>query len=211
MICNCPLGASLSAIPLSDCPESLGQVQKIIFQRVFKTGSERNSFTIATSDPKLKASWTPLLAASDGTKVVQSPFIAAPANEGGEARTYGGNNETLNGVTLILGETPTKFTCNILTNAQKTIKALKSYRCENLGIYMVDSKGRIWGLVDDVTTPTKFLPIPITAFFVSSKKMGGLETPDMNMMSWEFLPDWSDNLASMTPTDFNALSDLISA
>lgn len=208
LLCNCPAGAELIDIPIGECPETLGQVQKVVFQRIFSTGSTKNSFVIATADPRLKASWTPLLAASDGTKVVQSPYINAPTTEAGAAKTYGGGNETIGGIEIIVGREPTSFTGNIIRSQQKTIKALKSYMCENVGVYLVDEYGRIACLVDDVTTPTKNFPIPIQGLFVGDKSLGGLEAPDMNVISWKFFPNWSDNLVILAPTNFNALTDL---
>ena len=208
LLCNCPAGAALGTIPVSSCPESVGQVQKVLFQRVFSTGTTKNAFTIATADPKLLASWTAVLSAADGTKVVPSPYIQAPTTEAGAARTYGGNNETLGGIELIVGREPTSFTGNVLQAMQSTIKAMKAFMCENVGVYLVDEFGRLIGLVDDTTTPTKFMPIPIASLFVGDKVLGGLESPDMNAVSWKFYPNWSDNLAIYTPTDFNALTDL---
>lgn len=208
LLCNCPAGASLDDIPLSDCPESLGQVQKVIFQRIFSTGATKNAFTSEAS-PMLMASWTPLLAAADGTKAVQSPYLQAPTTEAGAARTYGGGNETLGGVELIIGREPTSFTANILRSAQKTIAAMKKYMCENVGVFLVDEFGRIACLVDDVDAPTEYFPIPIQGLFVGDKSLGGLEAPDMNVVSWKFFPNWSDNLVIVTPTDFNALNDLV--
>lgn len=208
LLCNCPAGAALADIPISECPESFGQVQKVIFQRIFSTGSTKNSFVAATADPKLKASWTPLLTAADGSKVVQSPYIQAPTTEAGAAKTYGGGNETLGGIEIIIGREPTSFTGNILRSTQDTIAALKTFMCETVGVYLVDEFGRIGALVDNRTTPTKYSPIPIQGLFVGDKSLGGLEAPDMNVVSWKFFPNWSDNLAILTPTDFNALTDL---
>lgn len=208
LLCNCPAGAALADIPISECPESFGQVQKVIFQRIFSTGSTKNSFVAATADPKLKASWTPLLAAADGSKVVQSPYIQAPTTEAGAAKTYGGGNETLGGIEIIIGREPTSFTGNILRSTQDTITALKTFMCETVGVYLVDEFGRIGALVDNRTTPTMYFPIPIQGLFVGDKSLGGLEAPDMNVVSWKFFPNWSDNLVILTPTDFNALTDL---
>ena len=205
LLCNCPTGAALPSIPLSECPESLGQVQKVIFQRIFSTGNTKNELV----NPSVKASWTPLLAASDGTKVVQSPYLQAPTTEPGAARTYGGGNETLGGVELIIGREPTSFTANLLRTSQATVAALKQYMCENVGVYLVDEFGRIAGLVDDPSAPTNFSPIPIGSLFVGDKTLGGLEAPDMNVISWKFFPNWSDNLRLITPDDFNALTDLV--
>ena len=86
--CNCPVGASINNIPLSDCPEDFGQIQKLILQRVFSSGTTKNKFSTLSGAgaPDLLASWTPLLAAADGTKVVQTPFIQSPANEAGAKR-----------------------------------------------------------------------------------------------------------------------------
>lgn len=209
LLCNCPAGAALGSVPLSDCPESLGQIQKVVFQRVFKTGATRNEFLVASAQPTVLASWTPLLAAVDGTKVVQSPYIQAPTTEPGAAKTYGGGNETLGGIPMIVGRDATSFTGNILRNAQKTIAALKAFQCENVGVYLIDEFGRIALIADNPTTPTKYTPIPIASLFLGDKSLGGLEAPDMNVISWMFFPNWSDNLVIVTPTDFNALTDLV--
>jgi hypothetical protein len=205
LLCSCPVGASLASVPVSACPKSFGQVQKVIFQRIYSTGSTKNCFVIASASPLVLASWTPLLVSANGTKVVPSPFIQAPTIEAGAAKYYGGGNETLGGIQLVIGQEPTSFTGNILRYAQVTIKALKSYMCETVGVYLVDEFGRIGAVADDLTTPTKYYPVPITGLFVGDLALGGLETPDMNVMSWKFMPNWSDNLVILTPTDFNAL------
>lgn len=211
LLCDCPKSAAIPNVPLDDCPESFGQVQKIILQRVFSSGSTKNKFSTLSGAgaPDLLASWTPLLAAADGTKVVQSPFIQEPVTEPGAARTYGGGNTTLGGIEIIIGREPTPFTGNILQTAQKTIEALKEYQCENVGIYLVDEYGRMGGLTDDNDTPTEFYPIPINGFFVGDKTLGGLENPDLNQIMWKFFPNWSDKFYIVTPTDFNALTDLV--
>jgi hypothetical protein len=209
LLCNCPAGTALSNIPISECLESFGQVQKVIFQRIYSGAGTKNSFVAATASPKLKASWTAVLSAANGTKVVPSPYIQAPTIEAGAARTYGGGNETLGGVEIIIGREPTSFTGNILRSAQDTIAALKTFMCENVGVYLVDEFGRIGMLVDNRKTPAKYFPIPIQGLFVGDKSLGGLEAPDMNAISWKFFPNWSDNLVIVTPTDFNALTDLV--
>jgi len=209
LLCNCPLDAAIADVPINDCPESVGQIQKVVFQRIFSAGNTKNSFVIASANPNILASWTPLLASITGTKVVQSPFIQAPTTEPGAARTYGGGNETLGGVEMIIGREPTSFTGNILRATQDTIEALKKFQCENVGVYLIDEFGRIAMLVDDRTTPTKYFPIPISSLFVGDKMIGGLESPDMNTISWKFFPNWSDKLVLITPTNFNALTDLV--
>lgn len=197
-------------IPVSNCPESFGQIQKVAFQRLYKSTGEKNSFK-ADAGIEKKASWTPLLSADDDTKIVISPYIQAPTAEAGAARTFGGGNETLGGVEEIVGREPTPFTGVMRKLPQKIIKALKELQCEswgdNLGVYLFDENGAI-GAIQDAKTATTHYPIPIRSLFIGDKTLGGYEAPDSNNIQWAFLPNWSDDLAIIVPEDFNPLTDL---
>lgn len=200
-------------IPVSNCPESFGQIQKVAFQRLYKSTGEKNSFKTDAGIEK-KASWTPLLSADDDTKIVISPYIQAPTAEAGAARTFGGGNETLGGVEEIVGREPTPFTGVMRKLPQKIIKALKELqcesRCDNLGVYLFDENGAI-GAIQDAKTATTHYPIPIRSLFIGDKTLGGYEAPDSNNIQWVFLPNWSDDLAIIAPEDFNPLTDLKAA
>lgn len=200
-------------IPVSNCPESFGQIQKVAFQRLYKSTGEKNSFKTDAGIEK-KASWTPLLSADDDTKIVISPYIQAPTAEAGAARTFGGGNETLGGVEEIVGREPTPFTGVMRKLPQKIIKALKELQCEswgdNLGVYLFDENGAI-GAIQDAKTATTHYPIPIRSLFIGDKTLGGYEAPDSNNIQWAFLPNWSDDLAIIVPDDFNPLTDLKAA
>lgn len=200
-------------IPVSNCPESFGQIQKVAFQRLYKSTGEKNSFKTDAGIEK-KASWTPLLSAEDDTKIVISPYIQAPTAEAGAARTFGGGNETLGGVEEIVGREPTPFTGVMRKLPQKIIKALKELQCEswgdNLGVYLFDENGAI-GAIQDAKTATTHYPIPIRSLFIGDKTLGGYEAPDSNNIQWAFLPNWSDDLAFIVPEDFNPLTDLKAA
>lgn len=200
-------------IPVSNCPESFGQIQKVAFQRLYKSTGEKNSFKTDAGIEK-KASWTPLLSADDDTKIVISPYIQAPTAEAGAARTFGGGNETLGGVEEIVGREPTPFTGVMRKLQQKIIKALKELQCEswgdNLGVYLFDENGAI-GAIQDAKTATTHYPIPIRSLFIGDKTLGGYEAPDSNNIQWVFLPNWSDDLAIIVPEDFNPLTDLKAA
>ena len=213
MICKCPAGTALPDIPVSNCPESFGQIQKVAFQRLYKSTGEKNSFKTDAGIEK-KASWTPLLSADDDTKIVISPYIQAPTAEAGAARTFGGGNETLGGVEEIVGREPTPFTGVMRKLPQKIIKALKELqcesRCDNLGVYLFDENGAI-GAIQDAKTATTHYPIPIRSLFIGDKTLGGYEAPDSNNIQWVFLPNWSDDLAIIAPEDFNPLTDLKAA
>lgn len=208
MICKCPRGAALPDIPAVTCPESFGQIQKVAFVRLYKTDGTKNKF-VAASDIKLKASWTPLLMAADDTKVIISPYIQAPTAEAGAARTFGGGNDTLGGIEEIIGREATPFTGVIRKAPQTVIKALKDMQCESIGVYLFDENGAIGAIAG--TTEGDYFPIPIRSFFVGDKTLGGFEAPDSNAIQWSFLPNWSDDLKLIAPTDFNPLTDLVAS
>ncbi len=209
-ICKCPAAAALPNIPNFTCVESFGQIQKVAFQRLYKRAGGKNSFTTDAEIGEF-ASWASFLAAGDDTKIVISPYIQAPTAEAGAPRTFGGGNETLGGIEEIIGREPTSFTGVIRKMPQSLIKALKELQCEsdsqNLGVYLFDENGSI-GALQDPTTATTHYPIPIRSLFIGDKTLGGLEAPDSNAIQWTFLPNWSDDLAILTPGNFNPLTDL---
>ena len=209
-LCTCPAATALTTIPSAGCPESFGQIQKIAFQRLRKADGTKNSFN-STAQITLKASWTSRMAANDGSKIVISPYVQAPSNEAGGPRTFGGGNETLGGVEMIIGREPSTFSAVIRSVSQSVIKAMKALQCEatadNLGVYLIDENGAIEG-IKDARVATTYYPIPIRALFVGDKAHGGLEAPDSNPIQFSFLPNYSDDIAIVVPTDFNPLTDL---
>lgn len=213
-LCSCPAATSLTTIPVAGCPETFGQIQKIAFQRLKKADGTENKFT-TSNDIKLKASWTALMAAADGSKVVVSPYVQAPTNEAGSARTFGGGNETLGGIEVIIGREPSTFSAVIRSVTQSVIKAMKALQCEavadNLGVFLFDENGAIEAIKGGTDQAPTYAPIPIRSLFIGDKSHGGLEAPDSNAISFAFLPNYSDDLIIVKPTDFNPLTDLIPA
>lgn len=205
--CGCPAGAHLTDLSIAECKESLGQIQKVIIQRIYKSTGEKNK--IPTEDIKSKTDMASLSAAADGTKIIISPYIQNPTTEPGAARTFGGGNQTLGGIEIVIGREPTTFTGVIYQESQATIKAMKSYSCENIGVYLIDENGNIGALTDD--DGTNFMPIPVGKFFVGDKNLGGFEEPDSNSIEWNFFPNWSDDLVILKATefDYNPLTDLV--
>jgi len=213
LICQCPAAAAISTIPNVTCPENFGQIQKVAFQRLRKADGTRNSFTAAAAIG-LKASWTALLAAEDGSKVVVSPYINAPADSGGDARMTSGGNDDLGGIAEVLGGNPVQFDGSLRSIPQSVIKAMKELQCEanagNLGVFLFDENGKIEAIKDQ-ETETTYYPIPIRALFIGSKIHGNFDAKDSNAISWQYPDNYSDDLAIVTPSDFNPLTDLIPA
>ena len=212
LVCQCPAAASLTTIPNVACAENFGQIQKVAFQRLVKADGTKNSFT-STASMLLKASWTALLAATDGSKVVVSPYINAPADGGGDARMSSGGNDDLGGVPEVLGGEPVQFTGKIRAVSQTVIKAMKSLQCEakagNLGVFLFDENGNIEAIKGE--TGGTYYPIPIRALFIGSKIHGNYDAKDSNAISWYYPDNYSDDLAIVVPTDFNPLTDLVPA
>ena len=217
LICQCPAAAAITTIPAVTCPENFGQIQKVAFQRLRQADGTVNKFTSSASI-LLKASWTALLAAANGTKIVVSPYINAPADSGGDARMTSGGNDDLGGVPQVLGGNPVQFDGSLRSVPQSIIKVMKELQCEanagNLGVFLFDENGKIECLQETIpgTTPTvNYLPIPIRALFVGSKIHGNFDAKDSNAISWQYPDNYSDDLAIVTPTDFNPLTDLVPA
>lgn len=208
--CQCPGATALPTIPGVVCPEQFGQIQKIAFQRLKDASGTKNKFTNTAAITAL-ASWTAKTSATDGTKIAVSPYIQAPTSEPGDARTFGGGNETLGGFEMIVGRNPTSFSAVLRNMPQSIIKEMKKLECEsaseNLGVFLFDDAGRIEAIADPDTEGT-YYPIPIRSLFISDKGHGGFETPDSNNLTFAFAPNYSDDLKIITPADFNPLTDL---
>lgn len=208
--CGCPASKHLNDLEIAECKESFGQIQKVIIARIFSSAGTKNKLPKATIT--VKATMTPLLAASDGTKLIVSPYIQNPTTEPGEARTFGGGNQTLGGIEIVIGREPTNFTGVIYQEAQSVIKTLKSYSCEKIGVFLIDENGNI-GAIDEDGDGENYSPIPVDKFFIGDKNLGGYEEPDSNTISWSFYPNWSDNLVLIKADtlDYNPLTDLVNA
>ena len=213
LICQCPAAAAMTTIPAVTCPENFGQIQKVAFQRLKKADGTKNSFTNAAAITAL-ASWTALLAAADGSKIVVSPYINAPADSGGDARRTGGGNDDLGGISQVLGANPVQFDGSLRSIPQSVIKVMKELQCEaaagNLGVFLFDENGKIEA-IQDATTQTTYYPIPIRSLFIGSKIHGNFDAKDSNAISWMYPDNYSDNLKIVTPADFNPLTDLVPA
>ena len=213
LICQCPAAAAIATIPNVVCPENFGQIQKVAFQRLRKADGTKNSFTSTAAITAL-ASWAAQLAATDGGKIVVSPYINAPADSGGDARRSSGGNDDLGGIATVLGGNPVQFDGVLRAVPQSVIKIMKELQCEaaagNLGVFLFDENGKIEAL-QDPSVPTTYYPIPIHSLFIGSKIHGNFDAKDTNPISWMYPDNYSDDLAIVTPADFNPLTDLIPA
>ena len=208
LTCQCPPPTALPDIPCVECPERFGQIQKVAFQRLTADDGTKNGFPKSGGNDTITdlANWQSAMTAADSTKIVISPYIYSPTQESGAPRTFGGGNDSLNGVEEIIGRELSAFTASVRNCPQSVISALKQMQCEgNLGIYLFDQYGNVECIVNENGNA---YPIPIKSFFVGDKVHGGIDAPDTNAIQWSFLPNYSDDLKIFTITTFNPLTDL---
>jgi len=212
--CSCPDDGILADIPTSDCPFDLKQIQKLIFSTAGNVAwnilaEVAEGKPIITARLDILADVAVQLAAADNTKIVVTPFIGGdPIIEAGEAITEGGNdNSTLNGVELVTGTGPSKFTAvfKSLTPAQE--EGLKLAMCKNIEIYLISQKGRIYAYQPDsaVDSITGF---PTQAFWVGDRGNQGFGTNDTVAIQFSMPSGWSSKMIEVDPVDYNPLYDL---
>lgn len=202
-ICNCTTSATLPDIPKVECKQSFGQIQKLAFVRIYSAAGTKNKFD-TTNDILKLATWQKLIKATDGTKIAVTPFVEAPTQEGGDAITFGGGNDTLGGIEMRVGRNATNMTFTLREWSQDAIKALKALECEGeLGVYLFNEHGQI----EARKVGEEYFPLPIRSLFVGDKIHGGLQEPDSNSLQFSFAPNYSDDLVIVTP-EFNAVTDL---
>lgn len=216
LTCQCPAAAAIPDVPNMGCAQSFGQIQKAAFIRLRGASGALNSFAVSdgkTGQIEKLASWEAKLSATDGTKMVVTPFLYSPADSGGDARMTGGGNDDLGGIPDVLGANPVQFAANMRSIPQAIAKALKQLECEanagNLGVFLFDENGNIEAIQDE-TTPTTYYPIPIRALFIGDKIHGNYDAKDSNPISWYYAENYSDNLTIVKP-EFNPLTALVNA
>lgn len=206
--CGCPVGSSLETLKDQQCKSSFGQIQKLLFQR--RTDGHGALNLIAAADIVKKVTWEGLIGAADDTAVTVSPELSNPETEPGAARTFGGDNQTAGGIQIIVGREATQFTGAFYELDQSIIKTMKSYQCEDLTVYFVDEYGNIGCIAHTSGNSTSYSGVPVKSFFIGDKDFGGLTDPDSNTISFNMLPNWSDDFAivKQSTMDFNPLTDL---
>lgn len=233
LICTCPASVAINTIENVECPVSFGQIQKVIFQRIYNPN--HTGFFDENRNSKYGGyNWEAVgnyfgnapagviqakFAATDAIKMVITPYINAPEDSGGDVRQTAGGNDDLSGVAEVLGGESVQFAGVLRSCPQSLIAALKELQCDalngNLGVYLIDENGQVECLgIPGRTSPgsdltTIVLPIPIRDLFIGDKIHGNYDGKDHNVISWNYLPNYSDNLIVVPkPKYYNPLTDL---
>lgn len=195
---------------VTDACFNMGEVQRIYFQRTYSTGTTLNLFTISSANPNVIASWTSLLSASDGTKVLApNTIVHAPTFAKGNKIEFGGNGETAGGVPIYMGHEPGQFNANLLYRAAQTIEGFIDLTGEDLSVYFELEDGRIIGQVDDNASPNTFRGIEIDQIAIGDREGDNRTQPGFNTLEFYLPFRWSKYLYAVTPSDFTARTQIV--
>lgn len=208
--CVCPVSTlGMTAIGTLTCPTSFGQVQKLLFQRQAQVAGFGTLTTV-----KSLATWTALIAATDATKVVVTPFVAGFTPETGTAREFGSGNEVRDGIPILFGTNPTKVKLKIYEPSTAIVANLKALMCESICVGLVNELGYYGFEAQTVATglPTtapvsadEMHGFPIQSFYVSNRILGGFDGPDYVEISFAMKSNWDAGFAIVAPTDHSGL------
>ena len=191
----CPEPSALvSAVTtLNSCAVDVAQIQKLVFWR---TGQSIASITTAL----IQTTWDTLLAAADDTKALVTPLLHNPDIPMGDAREFGGGNETQWGATLRKGAQSPALTFTMLAESQNVIALLKELRCEYLDVLFINEANQL--IYSDAGTVVAGFKVVPNSLFVSDKKIGGFDEFDSNIIQFNLQPNWSDTLEMTIASDF---------
>lgn len=200
----CPLPEAIGDIDANNCQNHFGQIVRVVFQRLGTPFADDTAIgTLAT--------WTPLLAAVDATKVQPTPLFENFVIPGGEAITEGGDdNSTLFGQQIVVGKGMVVPTGNFRGLSTAVKKQLDAYIAEasvygNVGVYMVNEHSQF---IANNLTGTELSPFPITSWFIGDVDNQGFNTHNKNSFLWNFKGGWSDNYKIVDAIDFDPLIEL---
>lgn len=198
---NCPLASALTAVPETTCPVDFGQIAKIAFQKRQTT----SSFTTTTI--KLLATWTPLLAASDASKVVISPLLSNLIVPKTEILKEGGNdNTTYKGMPKVNGLAPAEVTALLQSISDATKQALQALFPFS---QIMPGYTELWAyfLTSDNKVISKSDGSGIDVFSVAVSDLGSEGFAKKNEADLKFFLEggWSDGVVLTAMTDIKTL------
>lgn len=213
-ICECPGAPALTTILRALCKQNLGQLQRFLFQRPGYVFDSTAVMPVVANPINVLASWTPLFAAADETKVVSSPYVENFVIPRAERITEGGgDNTTIDGREVTLGWGAITALGQIAEVPGNVMKTVKKLMCESdLVVFPLNNSGFIIGidaegLAADGTPSGVVAGIPIAEFFVSDLDNNGLNTRDKGDFGFSLDFGWRDDLVIIKP-DFNVKTAL---
>ncbi len=203
----CPNPATLASAPNPSCPVRFDQIQKMAIRRI------GGRATVTTATILLAATITPLLSATDDTKLLISPWLLDLKIPNSEPLKEGGNdNTTINGVPRLtgLGFASVSFMLeNVEAATAQAMRALASESANsvpgttNIEGFFITKDGR---LILDNPSGTTAYGFKLHNFVISDVGSEGLNKPNTFKGSFDLEPLWSKTFKVVTPTDWNPLT-----
>jgi hypothetical protein len=189
----CPIPTYLASAVTSTtgCAQDVGQIQKFIFWR------RDNNTTVASAITSTY--WSTALTATGDTKAVVSPFCGNVEVEPGDAREFGGGNETRDGIPIIKGSEATTLMGRFYQEDQDVIETMKDWKCEKLDVIMINENNQL--IYDDRGGATVY-GFPLESLNIKDLRIGGYTDADYNEFSMRLVPNWSDGLEISAATTF---------
>lgn len=193
MLANCPLPSYLRAIALTSCPQKWGQIQKVAFARVYADRFANAGGFIS------QAVWQALLATTNDSRLVISPYFAGMQFPVGEAITSGGNdNTTINGVTDLLGGQMIKVPFVLTNQSAQTMREIRDLAAESmiqpgfsqLSMYLFNDNNEV--IYDQSSDASQYNGFKIYNLFVPDVSSLGLNTNNTYNCSFEVPFGWSE-------------------
>jgi hypothetical protein len=179
--------ATLPNIPANTCTPDLDQVVSIAFQKI---GAP--SFTATTI--LQMATWTPLLAASDATKVIKTPILhglTIPASEG--IYDGGDDNSTAFGIREYKGEKNVTVTANLKSINPAVVAELRKLTTDS----KVPGYTTIWayffGMSNKISGKSTGAGIPIYNVRISTLGSEGYRGKNMHQITFDLRSDWDND------------------
>lgn len=193
----CPKSTTLTSAvtTLYSCPQEIGQVQKMIFWR-------RGNSIASVATAIKSTTWTTLLTATGNTKALVTSFVVGKITPG-EAREFGGGNETKDGIPIVIGGQPSVFEGFLYQQDQDVVANLKKLQCEALDVILINENGQfVYADTQIGGTTGGFFGFPIAGMFIGDLETGDFDGADRNKIMFRFPANWSDKLEVSAATNF---------
>lgn len=191
---NCTRPAALTAISPLTCAVDFDQMVRLFLQRAQDTPTFATETELASL-----AAWTPLIAATGGTKIIGTPLFAGFVVPGSEPQYAEENsNNSIDGNGYFTGFNAVKATgkfSGLPSDIKSQLALVQDESAAGLDpgmtAYILTRDGR---LVYQKDASGKIGGIPFTNFYVASLNLQGLKAKNENAFGLSLPGDWDKDI-----------------
>lgn len=192
MLFNCPPPAHLNGIAATTCPQKWGQIQKIAFGRSYEDRFANMGAFIGENI------WEALLAVTNDSKLVVSPYFAGMQFPVAAPITQGGNdNTTINGVTDLQGGQMIVVPFVLTNQSSQTMREFRELAAEtmiqpgfsNIEAYLFNDNNSV--IYDEGASGDLFNGFKIYNLYIPDVASNGLNSNNTYNCQFELPFGWS--------------------